>query len=106
MKVGMIMTEQSVSSPRLASASLEDPKETVRPANLPAGNQSYPSGHVMKDADPQRLNEIHAKMRRIIGHNELSPRQWKTLRTLIIEATGPMPLTLNDLFGDLFSSKE
>jgi hypothetical protein len=82
------MTEQSVSSPRLASASLGDPKETVRPANLPAGDSSYPSGHVMNDADPQRLNEIHSRMRRIVGHKELSPRQWKSLWTLIAEATG------------------
>jgi hypothetical protein len=100
------MVEQLVSSVRLASASLEDPKETVRPANLPAGDQSYPSGHVMNDADPQRLNEIHAKMRRIIGHRELSPRQWRTLRSLIVEATGTVPTTLDELFGDLFSSKE
>jgi hypothetical protein len=60
----------------------------------------------MTDADPQRLNEIHAKIRRIVGHNELSPKQWTTLRTLIIEATGPMPTTLNELFPGLFSSKE
>jgi hypothetical protein len=82
------MTEQSVSSLRLASASLEDPKETVRPANLPAGNPGYPSGHVMNDADPQRLSEIHSKLRRIVGHKELSPRQWRSLEALTRAATG------------------
>jgi hypothetical protein len=88
MNADKMMDEQSVSSLRLASASLEDPKETVRPANLPAGNPGYPSGHVMNDADPQRLSEIQSKLRRIVGHKELSPRQWRSLWTLIAEATG------------------
>lgn len=42
----------------------------------------------MSDADQERLNEIHAKMRRIVGHKELSTRQWKTLWALLAEATG------------------
>jgi hypothetical protein len=41
------------------------------------------------NADQARLNEIHSKMRRIVGHKEqLSSKQWRSLRALIQAATG------------------
>jgi hypothetical protein len=39
----------------------------------------------MNDAD-QRLDQIRAKIRRINGHKELSPKQWQSLKALVQES--------------------
>jgi hypothetical protein len=40
----------------------------------------------MTDVDEQRLEQIRAKIRRIDGHKELSPKQFESLRALVQEA--------------------
>jgi hypothetical protein len=54
----------------------------------------------MSDADQERLNEIHSRMRRIVGHKELSPRQWKSLWALLAEATGRKECPFCDLLPE------
>jgi hypothetical protein len=59
------------------------------------------------NADQARLNEIHSKMRRIVGHKEeLSAKQWRTLEALARAATErpgcPFCSRTTDLLDEIF----
>jgi len=53
----------------------------------------------MTDVDEQRLNQIRAKLRRIAGNKELSPKQWQSLKALTQELES---LTGGSSLDDIF----
>jgi hypothetical protein len=106
------MTEQPevrLSPPQLNPAGTLPQKAAERPSELhsrPKPPQRLPAtpeqGTSMTGVDEQRLNQIRAKLRRIAGNEQLSPKQFEALQSLVqellsLESPGGSPLD-DDIF--------